>query len=243
MMTPEQIGLYQAVLDRLVADVTEVGGGEPEAGCDPRCHHGAQADLQPPGRLPVRRPPARRSVRQARPPRGDRRRGVRGRREGPDLHPLRRVGQEAGRPPHRAHRRAHRLLPRRSRPGRPRQDGRRVPGAPRRRCTRPVAQGRWHRPQPHRRQPRRALRPLVEPRRRGPSARPGVAHRPDPHRRVAPPRVPRHGRRTRRGGRRRQAPHRRPRAPELQLARRPRHEPAAGGPRPPRRQLLTEDES
>ncbi len=32
MMTPEQVGLYQAVLDNLVADVSEVGGGEPKQG-------------------------------------------------------------------------------------------------------------------------------------------------------------------------------------------------------------------
>jgi hypothetical protein len=32
MMTPEQVGLYQAVLDSLVADIGEVGGGEPRQG-------------------------------------------------------------------------------------------------------------------------------------------------------------------------------------------------------------------
>jgi hypothetical protein len=32
MMTPEQIGLYQAVLDGLVADSSQVGGGEPKQG-------------------------------------------------------------------------------------------------------------------------------------------------------------------------------------------------------------------
>jgi hypothetical protein len=32
MMTPEQVGLYQAVLDSLVAEVSEVGGGEPKQG-------------------------------------------------------------------------------------------------------------------------------------------------------------------------------------------------------------------
>ena len=53
-----------------------------------------------------------------------------------------------------------------------------------------VAEGRRHRPQPHRRQPRRALRPLVEPGRRGPGPRPRMAHRPDAtvisHRLVCP---------------------------------------------------------
>jgi hypothetical protein len=32
LMTPEQIGLYQAVLDGLVADATQIGGGEPKQG-------------------------------------------------------------------------------------------------------------------------------------------------------------------------------------------------------------------
>jgi hypothetical protein len=32
LMTPEQIGLYQAVLDGLVADSTQIGGGEPKQG-------------------------------------------------------------------------------------------------------------------------------------------------------------------------------------------------------------------
>ena len=118
-MTPEQIGLYQAVLDELVADTTEVGR-RAEAGRHPRRHHRAQADLQPPRRLPGRRPAARRTLGQAGPARGDRRVGVRGRRADPRLHPLRRVGQAAGRPPHRGHRRADRLLPRRPRPWRTR---------------------------------------------------------------------------------------------------------------------------
>ena len=72
-MTPEQIGLYQAVLDSLVAD-SRRGRRRAEAGRDPRRHHRAQADLQPPRRLPGRRPPAGRPLRQAGPARGDRRR-------------------------------------------------------------------------------------------------------------------------------------------------------------------------
>ena len=110
-MTPEQIGLYQAVLDGLVADSTDVGRRS-EAGRHPRRHHRAQADLQPPVRLSGRRCTAGRPLRQAHPPRGDRRVRVRGRRANPRLHPLRGVGQEAGRPPHGHNRGAHRLLPR-----------------------------------------------------------------------------------------------------------------------------------
>ena len=106
-MTPEQIGLYQAVLDRLV-----IGRDLPEDGAEPRkgqilaaitalkqiCNH--------PAAYQRRRPAARRPLGQARPPRGDRRAGVRRRRAGAGLHPLRRVGRAARRPPHRAHRHA-----------------------------------------------------------------------------------------------------------------------------------------
>ena len=53
------------------------------------------------------------------------------------------------------------------------QDGRRT-GLP------ALAQGRRHRPQPHPRRPRDPLRPLVEPRSRGPGHRPGPPDRPDP---------------------------------------------------------------
>ena len=62
---------------------------------------------------------------------------------------------------------------------------------------------------------------------RGPGARPRVAHWSDPHRDLPPPDLPGHRRRTRRRGRRRQAPHRRPRAPEVELARRSRQRAAA----------------
>ena len=89
--------------------------------------------------------------------------------------------------------------------------------------------------EPHRREPRRALRPLVEPRGRRPGARPRVAHRPDPHRHLPPADLPGHRRRARRGGRRGQAPHRRSRAAEVELARRPRQRPAARRARHPSR--------
>ena len=78
-MTTEQIGLYQAVLDKLVLANDLPEGEEPRQGPDPRRHHRAQADLQPPRRVPGRRPAARRSQRQAGAARGDRRLRVRGR--------------------------------------------------------------------------------------------------------------------------------------------------------------------
>ena len=65
-MTPEQIGLYQAVLDKLVAGQRPARGRGAAQGPDPRRHHRAQADLQPSRRVPGRRPAARRSLGQAR---------------------------------------------------------------------------------------------------------------------------------------------------------------------------------
>ena len=92
-MTPEQIGLYQAVIDTLIADSEQTRAGYPRTqGCRSGGHHGAQADLQPPGQLPGRRQGHRGPVRQARPPQRDHRQRVRGRREGAGLHPLRDLG-------------------------------------------------------------------------------------------------------------------------------------------------------
>ena len=59
-MTAEQIGLYQAVLDRLVHRDRRPGGHAQEEGRRPGGHHGAQADLQPPRRL--HQDPANRST-------------------------------------------------------------------------------------------------------------------------------------------------------------------------------------
>ena len=67
-MTAEQIGLYQAVLDDARRRRRRLR--EPrrdEAGRDPRRDHRAQADLQPPGRVPRRRPAARRPLRASSP--------------------------------------------------------------------------------------------------------------------------------------------------------------------------------
>ena len=57
---------------------------------------------------------------------------------------------------------------------------------------RAVAEGRRHRPQPDRGQPRRARRPLVEPGHRGAGHRPGVPDRPGPRRAGAHAALPRH---------------------------------------------------
>ena len=67
--------------------------------------------------------------------------------------------------------------------GPPRRDGGRLPGRARAAAAADLAEGRRHRAQPHRGQPGHPLRPVVEPGRRGPGHRPGVADRPGPHRR------------------------------------------------------------
>ena len=231
-MTPEQIGLYQAVLDELVADVADAdAGGEQQEGSHPRGDHRAQADLQPPGRLPRRRPAPRRALRQARPAGGDRRGGVRRRRARAGVHALRHVGTAPRRPPQRDHRDTGRLLRRQPGAWRPRPHRHRVPAGHRPRRAGAVAEGRRHRAEPHRRQPRRAVRPVVEPGRRGSSPRPCLADRTATQRHLPPPRVPRHHRRTRRGGRRRQTPHRPTRPAPIQLDRRPRRRSAPPRPR------------
>ena len=56
-----------------------------------------------------------------------------------------------------------------------------------------VAEGRRHRPEPDRRQPRHPLRPLVEPGGRGPGHRPRVPHRPAAQRAGPQVRLRRHG--------------------------------------------------
>ncbi len=169
-MTAEQIGLYQAVLDELVIDVAGAETvGELKKGAILAAITALEADLQPPGRLPRRRATTRWPVRQAGPPRGDHRGGVRRRRADPRVHALRNLGAPPRRTPQRHHRHPDRVLRRQPRPRRPRSPRLRVPSGPRRRCTGAVVESRRNRPQPDSRQPRRAVRPLVESRRRGPS--------------------------------------------------------------------------
>ena len=235
-MTPEQIGMYQALLDTLVTGTDARRGREAAQGSDPRRDHRAQADLQPPVGVPARRPTARRSLGQARPARRDRRRGVRGRRDACSCSRTSRSGA-CGSPSTSPSAPARRSRATTAACRAPRatsivdefQSGE---GAGRARA---LVEGRRHRPEPHRRESRRALRPLVEPRGRRPGARPRVAHRPDPHRHLPPADLSGHRRRAGRGGRRRQAPHRRSRAAEVELARRPRQRPAARRARHPSR--------
>ena len=206
-------------------------GHRQEEGRRPGCDHGAQADLQPSGGLPIRRPATRGTVRQAGPVERDRRQRVRLGRTGPHLHPLRHLGAEARRLPVRAHRSPDRLLPRWAGSDRSRHARSRVPEGRRSRGHGAVAQGRWDGPQPDSRQPRGALRPLVESGGGRPGPRPGLAHRAEEHRDRPPVGVPRHGRRTGRGSRLGKAPHRRPGPPEGVVHRRPRCRTAPGGAR------------
>ncbi len=230
-MTPEQIGLYQAVLDDLVVETADADDTPQKQGRRPGRHHGAEADLQPPGDYQADdRPLDGRSGKLARLNEiVDI--GVRRRRAGADLHPLRLLGREAGRLPHRAHRHRHRLLPRRPGPDGAGPAGRGLPGreGPGRHGA--LAEGGRHGSQPDRGQPRRALRPLVEPGGRGPGPGPGLADRPDQHGHLPPAGLPRHGRRAGRRGGGRQAPDRRHGAAEVELDRRSRRRTAAGGAR------------
>ena len=120
-MTAEQIGLYQAVLDGLIV---EAEGAERDkkqgailaaiTALKQICNHPwnyQQDDLPLAGRSG-----------QAQPARGGHRPGLRGRRAHPHLHAVRHVGRAARRAPHRGHRPADQLLPRRPRPRRPRHD-------------------------------------------------------------------------------------------------------------------------
>ena len=75
--------------------------------------------------------------------------------------------------------------------------------------------------EPHGGEPCDSVRPLVEPCRRGSSTRPGVADRANAHGHLAPARVPRHDRRTRRGGRARQTTRGRADPAQVELDRRP----------------------
>ena len=117
-MTPEQIGLYQAVLDGLVSGVDGSKLSASRERSSRRSPRSSRSATTRPPTSSVRTPiptteVARRTVGQARPARGDRRERVRRRRTGSGVHPLRRVGQGARRTPHRTHRSPDLLLPRR----------------------------------------------------------------------------------------------------------------------------------
>ncbi|TMQ10863.1 MAG: hypothetical protein E6J91_24970 [Deltaproteobacteria bacterium] len=157
-----------------------------------RRRHGRARGLAPPppGRVPHRAPAHRRARRRrgpaviqdrapARGPRGRRRR----RPPRPRVLAVDQPPRSDRAPPHR---RRHPVQPARRQHRRSRRCRRRLPGRRRPARHAALAQGRRHRPQPHHGQPRRALRPLVEPGRRRPSARSRLAPRADAHGRLAP---------------------------------------------------------
>ena len=219
-MTPEQIGLYQAVLDKLVTGAGADGERAPARAQVLAAITALKQICNHPAAYHARRRAARRPLRQAGPPRGDRRRGVRRRRAGAGLHPLRRVGRAAGRA----------TSPSAPAAGRPATTAA-CPAAPATRsspssrtATGPgalvlslkaggtglnltaashvVLYDRW-------------WNPAVEDQARDRAWRIGQTK----HRHLPPPGVPRHRRRAGRGGRRGQAPHRRPGAAQVELAR------------------------
>ncbi len=175
----EQAPLYAAVLKEVRAQVlneVERQGIAKSQIRDPRRSH-------PPAAGGVRPAPAR-------PPARLRRRGLRQARRPARAHPdvRRRRAPRARLQPVRQHAHAHQegagRGPRPVRvPGRLHQGppgrGRALPARRRRARLPHLPQGGWQRPQPHRRRHRRALRPVVEPRRRGPGDRPRPPHRPD----------------------------------------------------------------
>ena len=186
-MTPEQIGLYQARARHARHRHRLPEGEKPRKGQILAAITALKQICNHPSAYQRRRPPARRSLGQARPARGDRRRGVRGRRDACWCsRTSREWGLRLAEHLTEAHRHAGRVLPRRPVAHRARPDHRRLPGGRRSGRARAVVEGGRHRAEPHRREPRRALRPLVEPRGRRPGARPRVAHRPDPHRHLSP---------------------------------------------------------
>ena len=183
VLIEEQAGLYRAVVEEILDDIDKAEGIARRGlvlklltALKQVCNH--PAHYLEPARA------ARRPIGQAR---GVRRSGAshrRRRRLDPRVHPVRRHGQPAHDPVGRA-RAAGRVPPRIADADPPHRDGRAVPGR-RVRRVRHLAEGGRHRPQPDPGHPRHPLRPLVEPGRREPGVRSGVAHRAGPARAGAP---------------------------------------------------------
>ncbi len=169
-MTPEQIGLYQAVLDKLVTGTDEATGEAPRKGqilaaitaLKQICNHPSAYQRDD-------RPLAGRSGKLARLEEIVDAVFAAGERVLVFTH-FAEWGIRLAEHLSDAHRNRSRVLPRRPGAHRARPAHRRLPGWRRSARARAVAEGGRHRPEPHRREPRRAVRPLVEPGRRGPGA-------------------------------------------------------------------------
>ena len=191
-LTREQATLYQPVVDDMLEKIEGADGiarrGNVLAALTKLkqvCNHPAQFlhDGSPVGRR----------VGQADPAGGDARRGPRRGRPGAVLHPVRRVGRTCWSrtcPRGSARRCCSCTAARRKR----RRDAmvRAVPGGRRARRVPAVAEGRRHRAEPHRGQPRLPLRPVVEPGGRGPGDRPRLPDRAAAQRAGAQVRLRRH---------------------------------------------------
>ena len=193
-MTAEQIGLYQAVLDELVTTVaSQATVREQKKGAilaaitalKQICNHPAayRDDGNRSRAAPASSPASRRSSRRSSPPTS-----------GSSCSPTSPPGGAASR-------NTSAMSPTPRSPattaasrGAPATDSSPSSSNTGSRRTRAVVEGRGNRPQPDGRQPRRALRPLVEPRRRGPGPRPRLAHRAASNGHLAPARVSRNDR-------------------------------------------------
>ena len=189
-MTPEQIGLYQAVLDKLVLTGDLPDGEAPRKGqilaaitaLKQICNHPAAYQDDD-------RPLAGRSGKLARLEEIVDAVFAAGERVLVFTH-FAEWGQKLAAHLTERHRHTGRVLSRRADADGARPDDPRLPDQRGSRRTRVVAQGRWYGLEPHRGQPRRAVRPLVEPRGRGPGPRPawriGQTHTVISHRLVCP---------------------------------------------------------
>src|SRR6185437_3828618 len=158
-------------------------GGHRAQGPGAGHHAPAEAGVQPPGPVPRRRLGAGRPVGEAGAHRRPPRRGPRRRRAGTGVHAVLRDGHVPARPPAAPAGLPGGVPPRRRPPPPARPDGGRVPGRRRRGADHgAVPQGRWHRSEPDGGQPRRPLRPVVEPGGGEPGHRPRLPHRPAPQR-------------------------------------------------------------
>ena len=134
-LTAEQASLYQATVDDMLDRIAEQrghGAARPGPG-----HHGqAQAGLQPPRPPAQRRLAAARALGKAGAAGGDLRRGGRAGREGPGLHPVRRVRHDAAAAPGGPARPPGAVAARRHDQAAPRRAGPQVPGGrPSPRCS------------------------------------------------------------------------------------------------------------
>ena len=154
-------------------------GGHKAQGRSPRRDNGAETDMRPPAALRQRQIRLQKPLRQNGASRRNRRRNARRGRPRAHLHAVRRDGRDTQKiPPGDVRPRG--ALPARRRAAREaRRNGAPLPGGRERAALlHTLAQSGRHGAEPHAREPRRHVRPLVEPRRRAAGRRPRVQNRP-----------------------------------------------------------------